>query len=68
MSIYYIDVTYEVKGVGEKVEQFIKWLYANGLKADDLTLVGHSLGAHVMGMAAYKLTPKVNNIVGELYS
>lgn len=67
MSINYIDVTYDVKRVGERVKQFISWLYANGLRAVDLTLIGHSLGAHVMGMAGYMLTPKVNNIVGETH-
>lgn len=63
-SLYYIDVTYKVKEIGETVSEMLSWLYNNGLKGDDVTLIGHSLGAHVMGIAGYKLEPKVKHIVG----
>lgn len=65
MSPNYIDVTYEVEGVGKRVHKFIKWLYENGLKAANATLIGHSLGAHVMGIAGFKLKPQVENVVGQ---
>ena len=52
-NINYICPATKVEYVGQKV--------ANRKK---LTLVGHSLGAHVVGIAGYNTKHKVNYIVG----
>lgn len=58
-------VTY-VESVGLKVSQMINFLHAKGLNCSKLTLVGHSLGAHVMGLAGKSTTKscQVAHVVG----
>lgn len=68
MSLPYSDATYKVKEIARTVRKMLKWLYSNGLKKDDVTLIGHSMGAHIMGIASYKLkSNKVKHIVGKFH-
>lgn len=60
----YIWAASHVKKVGQYVASMIDFLETQGLNLNTTTLVGHSLGAHVMGLAAYYATKTVNYVVG----
>ena len=53
-TLYYPDAADSVEYVAEKVSDMIIYLINEGARPKDFTLVGFSLGAHVMGIAAYK--------------
>ncbi|XP_055295780.1 lipase member H-B-like [Sitodiplosis mosellana] len=61
---YYLAKS-RVGSIAAKLAELIDHLVANGLKLKDLTLVGHSLGAHIAGRAAKQLRTKgrVANII-----
>lgn len=44
-----------IRKVSEKLADLIDTLVAYGLNLQDLTIVGHSLGAHIAGLAAKQL-------------
>lgn len=54
--------------VGSYVAAMINFLENHGMNLETTTLIGHSLGAHVMGIAGYRAKSKVNYIVGTLYA
>lgn len=49
-TINYVKARYRVLEVGKAVARFIDYLVTLGLKLDELTCVGHSLGAHTCGI------------------
>ncbi|XP_055523307.1 phospholipase A1 3-like isoform X2 [Wyeomyia smithii] len=49
--------------VGRYLAKFIKFLLAQGLTIEQVTLVGHSMGAHISGIAGAALDGKVPMIV-----
>ncbi|XP_033225439.1 pancreatic triacylglycerol lipase-like [Belonocnema kinseyi] len=53
-----------VPRVGKYIGKLINILYKNGMKPEATTLIGHSLGAHVMGIAGQTLNEKVNHTIG----
>ncbi|XP_014216720.1 inactive pancreatic lipase-related protein 1-like [Copidosoma floridanum] len=53
-----------VKATGQYVSEMIKFLVNKGSDIKQMSLVGHSLGAHIMGLAAHELSPKVAHLVG----
>ena len=55
-----------VTEVGSYVAAMINFLENHGMNLETTTLIGHSLGAHVMGIAGYQAKNKVNYIVGAL--
>ncbi|XP_031623460.1 pancreatic lipase-related protein 2-like [Contarinia nasturtii] len=57
---------YRVNEMGEHVARFVDFMSKEArLKIQDLTIVGHSLGAHISGIAGKKITNgKVGKIVG----
>ncbi|XP_058796743.1 pancreatic triacylglycerol lipase-like [Phymastichus coffea] len=50
--------------VGSYVATMINFLENQGMNLETTTLIGHSLGAHVMGVAGHNANSKVNYIVG----
>ena len=62
----YFTVTKSVNEVGRKVASMIDFLHKHGLVMENTTLVGHSLGAHVMGIAGNLASKTVNYIVGKI--
>ncbi|XP_051154434.1 inactive pancreatic lipase-related protein 1-like [Leptopilina boulardi] len=60
----YIYASYQVKKIGMYVAAMIDFLQTQGLDTSTTTLVGHSLGAHVMGLAGYHSLNIINYIVG----
>uniref|UniRef100_A0A6P7F8K9 Phospholipase A1-like n=1 Tax=Diabrotica virgifera virgifera TaxID=50390 RepID=A0A6P7F8K9_DIAVI len=62
---YYPSAVGEVESVGEVVGNFIKRLQTRlQLNLDKTSIVGHSLGAHVAGVAGRTVGGKINYIVG----
>jgi len=65
-TLNYIVARQEVFAVGGLVAQFIDFLVREGgLKLESLQLIGHSLGAHVCGIAGKNVTSgKIPKIIG----
>ncbi|XP_053618615.1 lipase member H-like isoform X1 [Plodia interpunctella] len=63
--VNYILASYNVAMVGRVVTEFINFLIGEGVSADDMHLIGHSLGAHVVGIAgAYVKNGPIDTITG----
>ncbi|EZA59904.1 hypothetical protein DMN91_000433 [Ooceraea biroi] len=60
----YIWASTRVKMVGMFVSSMIDFLVKHGLDLSQTTLIGHSLGAHVSGLAARFAKGDVNYVVG----
>lgn len=62
----YFAAVNSVKSVGHAVARMINFLHAAGMNCSRLTLIGHSLGAHVIGIAGQKTkkTCKTDHAVG----
>lgn len=60
----YVWASMHVVSVGKYVAKMIDFLEEQGIDLETTTLSGHSLGAHVMGLAGYYAKNKVNYIVG----
>ena len=54
----------KVVNVAEYVKRMIEFLANFGMDVKTTTLVGHSLGAHVAGIASHKLENKINRVIG----
>ncbi|XP_055297480.1 lipase member I-like [Sitodiplosis mosellana] len=54
-TINYVKARYRILEVGKAVARFIEYLVTIGLNLDDLTCVGHSLGAHTCGIVGKNL-------------
>lgn len=67
-SLLYVQSAAQVKAVGAYIAKMIKFLESQGSDPNDMSLVGHSLGAHVMGLAGHQAANKVGHVVGELVS
>ncbi|OAD62834.1 Pancreatic lipase-related protein 1, partial [Eufriesea mexicana] len=61
----YIWTSDRVQIVGQYAAKMVSFLESQGLDANNLTIVGHSLGAHVAGMTSNYATEKANYIVDE---
>lgn len=64
-NIFYPWVANETKYIGARIASFLdglnKWYNVTG---EQVHLIGHSLGAHVMGIAAAQTKMRVNRITG----
>lgn len=61
----YIWASNRVVMVGQFVSTMIDFLEEQGADLSKTTLIGHSLGAHVVGLAARNAQSKVNFVVGK---
>lgn len=57
-----------VPKVGRHVAKLIDYFLYKGVKPENIRLVGHSLGAHVVGIAGYSASQKPQYIVGMYYN
>ncbi|XP_055844103.1 phospholipase A1-like [Episyrphus balteatus] len=66
MSYNYMNSKNSVPKVGKQVAQMIDFLVTEGkMSLDDLYVIGHSLGAHVSGVAGKHVTTgKIHTIIG----
>ncbi|KAK2587639.1 hypothetical protein KPH14_003762 [Odynerus spinipes] len=60
----YIFASSRVKMVGQYVAKMLDFLVEEGLDLSTTTMVGHSLGAHVVGLGAHYAKSTVNYVVG----
>lgn len=69
-AVLYNNAANQVKPVAKAVAKIINFMHAEGMDCSRLILVGHSLGAHIMGVAGYntKKECKVAYIVGKIVS
>lgn len=51
VTINYVKARHRVREVGVAVARFVDYLVTLGLDLNDLIMVGHSLGAHICGIA-----------------
>ncbi|CAG9791203.1 unnamed protein product [Diatraea saccharalis] len=64
-NVNYILASYNVAMVGRLLTQFLNFLIDEGVSMDDMHLIGHSLGAHVVGIAgAYVREGPIDTITG----
>lgn len=68
VSYLYPFVAKDTTKVGKAVGKFLDALTRKyGIKGEQVHLIGHSLGAHVMGNAAATTKLNISRITGELY-
>ena len=63
----YVTAVVSVKYVGRTVGNMINFLLSMGMNADATTIIGHSLGAHVMGIAASYSKSLLYYVVGNYF-
>lgn len=64
-SIFYHWVANETKNIGARVATFIGELHKrHNVSGKQLHLIGHSLGAHIMGIAASRSRFRIDRITG----
>ena len=65
----YVVAVMNVKNVASAVSRFTDWLVKEGANLEDFHCIGHSLGAHVLGITGRKLNAGiVPYITGKLCS
>ncbi|KAH9629682.1 hypothetical protein HF086_001495 [Spodoptera exigua] len=60
----YVAAVHNLRPVARCVAEALATLRRAGLRTDNLTCVGHSLGAHLCGIIANYLTFRLNRIIG----
>lgn len=61
----YFSVAYHFKRkIGAYIAQFLLYFESAGVNLDDVTLVGHSMGAHILGYTGNLLKGRVGSIFG----
>lgn len=65
IPLSYPAVVKKLGDVADFVKSMIVFLENYGMDLQSTTVVGHSLGAHVAGIAGYGLVRKLNYLVGE---
>lgn len=64
-NVNYIVASYNVAQVGRLLTEFLNFLIGEGISMNDVHLIGHSLGAHVVGIAgAYVRKGPIDTITG----
>lgn len=64
-NLNYAYAVHYVKYVGKYVALAIDFLLAHGMNPNTTTLIGHSLGAHVIGLAGFYAQQEINFLYGE---
>lgn len=70
ITLYPTIAAIHVPRVAKYLEKFIRILKASGALVSTISMVGHSLGAHIAGQAGYKLlttNDRLNIIYGKKY-
>lgn len=65
IPLTYSRVVQYVPQVSEFVTSMLEFLESQGLDLKSTCLLGHSLGAHIMGTASHRMRNRVGYIVGE---
>lgn len=66
-NVNYISASYNVAEVGHHLTMFLNFLIREGVSVNDVHMIGHSLGAHVVGIAgAFVENGPIHTITGKL--
>jgi pimeloyl-ACP methyl ester carboxylesterase len=60
----YAQAASRTQKVGQHLAKFIELLRDNGISFNDVTIVGHSMGAHIAGFAGEALKGSIREIIG----
>ncbi|XP_058796742.1 phospholipase A1-like [Phymastichus coffea] len=60
----YEAVVKKLDAIADYISRMLRLLERYGVDLSTTTIVGHSLGAHVAGLASYKVNSKIGRIVG----
>ena len=60
----YLEACGKLKAAGAYIAKMINFLKSQGSDLNDMSLVGHSLGAHLVGLAGNQTHDKVGHVVG----
>lgn len=64
----YVTARLLVPSIGKYIGKMIKFLVENhGMKSNTTTLIGHSLGAQIMGLAGQFTSEKINHTIGKFH-
>ncbi|XP_018317283.1 phospholipase A1 [Mycetomoellerius zeteki] len=63
-SMNYVSASMRVTVVGQYVATMIDFLVKYGMNSWNTKIIGHSLGAHVAGIAAYNASSDIDYVVG----
>ena len=64
MTLNYVQSCLKIQQVAKVVSDFIQSLIMLGMSADKISIIGHSLGAHIAGVVGKHLDGQLNSIVG----
>lgn len=64
MTLNYLQSCLKIQTVAKNVADFIDTLIMNGLSPDKISIIGHSLGAHIAGVVGKHLHGELSSIVG----
>ncbi|XP_076392489.1 phospholipase A1 VesT1.02-like [Megachile rotundata] len=60
----YASVTSQVVPVSQYIARMIDFLGTQGVDSSNITVIGHSVGAHIAGLSSYYAKKKANYVVG----
>ncbi|XP_012059377.1 PREDICTED: phospholipase A1-like [Atta cephalotes] len=63
-NMSYISASRSVTVIGQYVATMIDFLVKNGMNSWETKVIGHSLGAHIAGIAAYNASSDIGYVVG----
>lgn len=61
----YIQLVQNIKYVSYCLSLYLKRFLINGMPVDNITCIGHSMGAHICGLLRRYLRLRINKIIGE---
>lgn len=64
-KLNYFDAVEKVKPTALYLVEMIRFLEEHGMNTSTTTLIGHSLGAHVIGIVGYNSKSRINHVVGK---
>ena len=64
-NMSYISASRSVTVIGQYVATMIDFLVKNGMNSWETKVIGHSLGAHIAGIAAYNASSDIGYVVGK---
>jgi phospholipase A1 protein A len=63
----YLSAINGARKAGKILAEFLNWLFKSGVELEHVHLIGHSLGAHVAGIAGHEIkNGKIGRITGTI--
>uniref|UniRef100_A0A0A9XLC9 Pancreatic triacylglycerol lipase n=1 Tax=Lygus hesperus TaxID=30085 RepID=A0A0A9XLC9_LYGHE len=61
---FYTIARFSIDYVAPEIAKFVEFILGAGIDPDDIHILGHSLGAHIAGLAGYEMKINVSRITG----